>query len=356
MSSNKTSLADLGWTPFFQSQISFEEFELLTPVRVLAVHRGLIDVAGDALEARISSHIRDAEGEEDHATVGDWLLIDAETHRSVRVLERTSLFKRRAAGIAHKVQLIAANVDTVLIVSSCNQDFNIARLERYLVLAREAGATPVVVLTKADLSDAPEDYAKRAHAVQPGLLVETVNALDPEDLSAVRIWCGKGQTVALLGSSGVGKSTLVNSLTGAGDQETQAIREDDAKGRHTTTGRSMHRLADGGWLLDTPGMREIQLTDVAEGLEAVFDDIIALAAQCRFADCTHESEPGCAVSAAVKAGELDADRLRRWRKLQAEEAFNNASLAERRAKDKAFGKMVKSVMKTKRQSREENQV
>ena len=351
MSSNTLHLSPLGWGSFFQSQISFEDLETFEPVRVLAVHRGQLVVSGEGPERTIPSHIPDALSEYDHATVGDWLLVERDSRRPKRLLERSSLFKRRAAGEGRKIQLIAANIDTVFIVSSCNKDFNIGRLERYLVLASEAGVMPVIVLTKADLADDPDDYAQQARALQPGLLVETVNALDPDSLDAVRIWCGKGQTVALLGSSGVGKSTLVNTLMGAHGQDTQSIREDDAKGRHTTTGRSMHRLPDGAWLVDTPGMREIQLADAAGGIESVFDDIVELAAQCRFSDCTHTEEPGCAVLKAVETGGLDPDRLARWRKLQAEEAFNSASLAERRAKDRAFGKMVRSVMKSKREER-----
>ena len=213
-----------------------------------------------AIDTDISSHLDRAESEEDYPTIGDWLLIDRATQKPVRLLDRVSLFRRRAPGSGRRLQLIAANVDTLFIVSSCNNDFNIARLERFLVLARESGVTPVVILTKADLTDAPEDFAARARQLQSGLLVETVNALDPSDITPLSAWCGKGQTVAFVGSSGVGKSTLINTLTGARSIATQGIREDDSRGRHTTTGRAMHRLEDGGWLLDTPGMRELQLT------------------------------------------------------------------------------------------------
>lgn len=270
----------------------------------------------------------------------------------MRVLDRKSLFKRRAAGTGRNLQLIAANVDTLLIVSSCNQDFNLARLERYLVLAREAGVMPVVVLTKADLADDPRSYQAQAEQLVPGLLVECVDARTSEGAKPLQAWCGPGQTVALLGSSGVGKSTLVNALSGSPDQETQAVREDDAHGRHTTTGRSLHRLASGGWLIDTPGMRELQLVDSGSGVEELFADIVDLENACRFADCGHETEPGCAVQAALESGTLEPERLRRFRKLAAEEAHNTASLAERRAKDKGFGKMVKSIMKENRKRRD----
>jgi len=351
MTSKNPGLADLGWTAFFQSQISIDDLSLSLPVRVLAVHRGQLCVAGDGGETMIPSYLHDARSEEEYPTVGDWLLINRDTHRPDRVLQRTSLFKRRAPGTGRRLQLIAANIDTLFIVSSCNQDFNVARLERYLVLAREAGVTPVVVLTKADLTDEPEAYARAARALQRGLLVETVNALEPGDLAGIRAWCGSGQTVALMGSSGVGKSTLINTLTGARALATQAIRDDDDKGRHTTTARSLHRLEEGGWLIDTPGMRELQLTDTAAGVEEVFEDIVLLAKACRFSNCTHEAEPGCAVRAAIEAGTLPPERLARWRKLAAEEAFNTETLAERRARDRSFGKMVKSVLKRKERTR-----
>ena len=288
------------------------------------------------------------ENDEDTPTVGDWLLIEAETGRPRRILDRASLFKRRAPGTDRRIQLIAANVDTLLIVSSCNQDYNTARLERYLALAREAGVTPVVVLTKADVSEAPEDYARRARALLPGLLVETVDARNRDSLACLDPWRETGQTLAVVGSSGVGKSTLTNTLLGTDRIATQDIREDDAKGRHTTTGRAMHRLPGGAWLIDTPGMRELQLTDVQTGIDDVFADVAALATDCRFADCNHETEPGCAVRAALDEGTLEPSRLKRYRKLVAEEAYNNESLVERRARSKAFGKLVRHTLKSKK--------
>ena len=351
MTSQTSGLAELGWTSFFASQVKTDERERALCVRVMAVHRGILHITGETFDEVIPSHLDGAEFENEHPTVGDWLLIDLHTHRPLRVLTRTSLFQRRAPGSDRRLQLIAANVDTLFIVSSCNLDFNIARLERYLVLAREAGVTPVIVLTKADLAEAPEDFAHEARRLQAGLLVETVNALDPSEIGPLAAWCGKGQTVAFVGSSGVGKSTLINTLIGSGEILTQGIREDDARGRHTTTGRAMHRLAGGGWLLDTPGMRELQLADAAAGVDMVFEDIASLAAQCRFSDCSHDNEPGCAVREALETGALDPERYRRWQKLVAEEAFNSATLLERRAKSKAFGKMAKAVLKGKQRDR-----
>jgi ribosome biogenesis GTPase len=343
-----SELADFGWSPFFHSQLRDDELARTVPVRVMAVDRARLLLQAPSLEIHSAPFFCEAGGA---ATVGDWLLLDAGTHRPLRMLARRSVFKRVAAGTGHEIQSIAANVDTLFLVSSCNQDFNIARLERYLALAREAEVTPVIVLTKSDLA-APEDYLREARKVRAGVHVEAVNALDAVDVERLAAWCGPGQTVALLGSSGVGKSTLVGTLTGSA-LATRPIRADDARGRHTTTRRQIHRLPAGGLLLDTPGMRELQLVDVAAGLAEVFADIDATAACCRFTDCRHLSEPGCAVLAALSSGQLDAERLRRWRKLVRENGRNSESLAERRARDRRFGKFARQVMKEKRGRRDE---
>lgn len=348
MTSKTSDLADFGWSAHFDAQLLPEERTNAIPVRVLAVHRSGLDVAGLGIDRLIDPFIAADGDDEATATVGDWLLLDPTTFRPRRLLDRKSLFKRRAAGTGRKLQLIAANVDTLFIVSSCNEDFNTNRLERYLALAREADVTPVVVLTKADLTDTPEDFVRAAAKLLPGLLVEVLDGRDVDSVGCLTPWCATGQTVALIGSSGVGKSTLVNTLTGLDHVATQGVRAGDDKGRHTTSARTLHRLPDGGWLMDTPGMRELQLTDAKTGIDDVFADVVALAAACRFGDCRHEGEPGCAVLEAINAGTLEAGRLKRWRKLVAEEARNTENLAERRARDKAFGKMVKGVMAEKK--------
>lgn len=351
MTSPTLSLADLGWKPAFNAQLADDDMSLLEVVRVMSVHRGRLTVAGAEGTRDITSKLPNAELEEDFATIGDWLLVEKDSHAPLRLLDRTSLFKRRAPGSGVGLQLIAANVDTAFIVSSCNNDFNIARLERFLVVAREAEVFPVIVLTKADLSDDPEDYAQQAQNLQRGILVETVDAHDAASVASLSGWCGQGQTVAFIGSSGVGKSTLINTLTQSSDLATGDIREDDARGRHTTTHRSLHRLEHGGWLLDTPGIRELQLADAAAGLDDLFGDILELEQACRFSNCAHDSEPGCAIKAAVENGELDPSRIERWRKLVAEDVLNTETIAERRARDRGFSKMVNTAVKAKKAPR-----
>ncbi|RLA28582.1 MAG: ribosome small subunit-dependent GTPase A [Gammaproteobacteria bacterium] len=340
-----SELADLGWDSFFQQQLTDEQSAAVVPVRVMNVHKSGLQIAGIDVDTQVEPITDDEDG---RATVGDWLLLNVETNRIVRRLDRKSLFKRRAPGTDRREQLIAANVDTLFIVSSCNQDFNEARLERYLAIAREAEVMALIVLTKSDLADEPQEFVRRAAKLAPGVHVEAVNALDTEALRCLEAWLGHGQTVALLGSSGVGKSTISNTLLGGSDITTQSIRDDDAKGRHTTTSRTMHHLPGGAWLLDTPGMRELQLTDVRTGLDDVFAEITALAAACKFVDCTHEAEPGCAVRQAIDDDTIDEDRLNRWRKLVKEEAYNKESIADRRARGRALGKFYKSVIEDKK--------
>ncbi len=347
MTEHENTLRALGWGPEFQAQLSIEDLEACDPVRVAAVHRNGADVLGEAGAWRIETGPDLSSAE---VAIGDWALVERSTGGLSRLLERKTLLQRRAAGTGRAAQLIAANVDTLLIVTSCNADFNIARLERYLAMARQAGVTPVIVLTKSDSCDDPEDYARRAAALAPMLAVETLDARDEGQVARLLDWCGPGQTLALLGSSGVGKSTLVNRLTGAG-QETRDVREDDAKGRHTTTARSLHALPSGGWLIDTPGMRELQLHDAAEGIAEVFEDIAGLADGCRFADCAHDVEPGCAIRAAIEAGDLDEARVARWRKLEREETRNTAGIAERRAHGRALSRLYRSGQESGKRKR-----
>ncbi|MEZ5451158.1 MAG: ribosome small subunit-dependent GTPase A [Thiolinea sp.] len=261
----------------------------------------------------------------------------------LRLLERKTLLKRRGAGNEAVLQLIAANIDTLFVVTSCNEEFNLNRIERYLVLAAEAGIEAVVVLTKKDLCADPAVYVDTLRTDYPALPLEVLDATDEQAVAVLAGWCGSGQTVALLGSSGVGKSTLTNSLQGNGEQATAPIREKDSKGRHTTTSRSLHRLHAGGILLDTPGMRELQMVDCEEGIHATFAEIEQLATRCRFHDCQHLGEPGCAVLLAVAQGRLEQRRLDNYHKLMMEQLRNSESLAERRQHERELGRFYKQA-------------
>lgn len=313
-------LSTLGWSAFFAQQVQPDDAALI-PLRIATVHRARIGaISGAGSVKLVLSHQTSTA---DYA-VGDWVLAERDTNLLVRRLDRQSVLQRRTEG-GRVPQLIAANVDTLFIMSSCNDDLNPARLERYLALANEAGTTPVIVLTKADQVPSVAPYLAQVEGLQRGLQAVALNAKDPLAADALARWCGVGQTVALVGSSGVGKSSLLNTLAAkSGDQaqQTGSIRESDAKGRHTTTSRSLHQIAGGGWVIDTPGMRTLHIGDTAFGLDQLFAEITELAPVCKFRDCTHDHEPGCAVQAAIKVGTLDPARLDRWRKLVTENTAN----------------------------------
>ena len=332
------TLRDLGWSPFFAQQLDGDA----PPLRIAQVHRDRIEAISPDGTQMLTTPPETPTGA---FAVGDWIL--AEDHCISHLFDRQTLLQRRAAGDEARIQLIAANVDTLFIVTSCNADFNPARLERYLSLAHEAGCLPVMVLTKSDLTKDPEDYAAQAQKLDRRAPVLVVDALAGDTAAQLAAWCGRGQTAALVGSSGVGKTTLANALTG-GSEATAAVREDDARGRHTTTSRALRPMVHGGWMIDTPGMRALRLTEVAEGIDAVFDDISALEGQCRFSDSRHGPEPGCALQAAISDGVLEQSRFDRWQKLRREETRHGASLAQARSRDKAFGKMVNAVVKGKK--------
>lgn len=352
MSELSLSLPELGWSHFFQQQLSIEEWEATVPVRVLDINRKRINVAGEQGHQQLTVpgnwFLRDAE---ELPTIGDWLLLDSATGQPQQLLERKSLFRRKAAGNEAKLQLMAANVDTLFIVTSCNSDFNLSRLERYLALALDAQVEPVLVLTKVDLVDDSLEYQLQAMTLHPNMAVEMVNALDPGSVGPLLAWCSHGQTVAMAGSSGVGKSTLLNSLCGTSEQATATIREDDAKGRHTTTARSVHFLPEGGLLIDSPGIRELQLSDCEAGVSLLFEDIETLAQSCRYKDCRHLSESDCAVKAAVNEGDLSPRRLANYNKLMAEQERNSETIAEKRRRERDFGKFCRSVQAVRQKER-----
>lgn len=342
---------DLGWKRCFEQQLSVSEMQDCIVARVGSHLGSQVLVLAANAEMTLPISLIESCGE---VTVGDWLLLDTTTHRGVRRLERDSLIARKAAGEQAKSQPIAANIDTLFIVSSCNHDFNLSRLERYLALASEAQVTPIVVLTKSDLAEDAELLRQQATQLKSGLIVELVDARDSQQTSVLSDWCRINQTVAIVGSSGVGKSTLAMSL-GADTLKTQGIREDDSKGRHTTTARSIHRLNSGGLLIDTPGMRELQLADCEEGVSEVFDEIIELAQFCRFRNCNHNGDPGCAVQESIERGDLSPRRLKNYLKLQSEQARNSQSLRERRQESRKLGKFYKSVQASKQRYQNRNE-
>jgi ribosome biogenesis GTPase len=318
---------DYGWSEKLQRDFAPYAAQDFTPARVIAQHRGSYGLASDAgeLTGQISGRLAHDAGEGGYPAVGDWVAIAARPAEGAAtihavMLRRTAFVRKQAMSLASP-QLVAANADVALLLASLNADFNARRLERYLALAWQSGAQPVVVLTKADLADDPEADVAEAESVAFGAPVLAVSVVTGEGLDAVAAYLKPRETAVLVGSSGVGKSTLVNALAGAELMETGAIREDDDRGRHTTTHRELLRLPSGALVLDTPGMRELGLFDASEGVSATFEDVEALVASCRFSDCQHRKEPGCAVREAIESGDLDPGRWKGWVKLQKEVRF-----------------------------------
>ena len=350
-------LTALGWDADLARGFAPHAAEGRVPARVVAEHRDryLIADAEGERPAGLAGRLRhQARSRDDLPAVGDWVAADAGeggTAALHAVLPRRGAFRRKVAGDATEPQVLAANVDVALLAAALPADLNERRIERYLALAWESGAVPVVVLTKADLADDVAAAVRAVRAVAPGVEVVATSAARGDGIEALGRWLRPGRTAVLLGSSGVGKSTLANRLMGGEVLRTGAVRG-DGKGRHTTTHRQLVRLAGGALLIDTPGMRELQLWSADAGLDAAFADVEALAARCRFGDCAHRTEPGCAVRAAVEAGALDAERLASWHRLRRELAWlelrqDQAAAAEERARVRTLHRALRDHTRRK---------
>lgn len=346
------SLAQLGWRAGYAQQLTLDDLSSGFPARVSAVHRNRIDVLHEGGECSVTLPASLFVDGDAAVTVGDWVLVEAHAARIVRLLDRTSLLARIAAGSERRQQPIAANIDTLFVVTSCNADFNPSRLERYLSVALEARIEPVIVLTKADMCSDVESYLAQAGAVAPRVAVVALNALADDSAAALSRWLGAAQTVAFVGSSGVGKSTLINTLSASARQQTSGIRADDARGRHTTTSRQLIAMPGGAWLIDTPGMRELKIGAAESGVNAVFDDVETLARSCRFRDCSHEGDEGCALQAALDAGQIDGRRVASYLKLQREAANAARSVREKRERERIFGRQHKAVLEQQRKDKQ----
>lgn len=315
-----TKIEQYGWSTSWQEKINAPGL----PGRVTLEHKNLYRVVTDNGEwlCSLSGKYRHQHNRAEFPCVGDWVMVEQmpgeEKGIIQQVLPRTSQFSRKMAGETSGIQLIAVNVDFVFLAMSLNQDFNVRRLERYLLAAWDSGSNPVIVLTKKDQCPDIAPYIQEVESVAFGVPVYTVSAHTGEGIKEMQHQLAGSKTGALLGSSGVGKSSLINALSGSEQMMVQDIREDDSKGRHTTTHREMILLPAGGLMIDTPGMREFQLGDYSEGVEAGFSDVEELALACRFRDCAHQDEPGCRVQEALQSGELDAGRYRSYLKLKRE--------------------------------------
>ena len=346
------ALAAIGWGAGFAAAFEPHEASGRVPARVVAEERGqfLVHDGVETHTAAVSGRFRyESNGDPlAYPSVGDWVAAttsDRGGNATIHGLipRRSAIVRRAPADHGTGAQVLAANVDVVFIVTSLNAELNLRRLERYLAVAWESGALPIVVLSKADLDADVDGHRVAAEAVAPGVEVIAVSAVTGGGVEEIRAHLAPGRTVAFIGSSGVGKSTLVNALAGRELLTTAGIREDDARGRHTTTRRQLVPLAD-GLVIDTPGMRELGLLD-GDGLASAFEDVERSAAACRFNDCRHQTEPGCAIRAALATGELDADRFRAFRKLEREarrSELENDAVA-RKAERRRWSLMMKGV-------------
>jgi ribosome biogenesis GTPase len=347
------TLSSLGWNASYESEFAPLRARGWIPARVAVEHRHtlLLLTEGGEITGTTPGRMRhEAEGHADLPRIGDWAAVEmlpGEPKAIIRrILTRRTKFSRKAAGEWDVEQVVAANIDIVFIVQGLDGDFNPRRMERYLVMAYESGAAPVIVLNKADLSTSPDEKAALVMALAPGTPVHLTSARDGTGLDEVRAHLAEGVTAAFIGSSGAGKSTMINALAGQTLFKTAEVRASDSRGRHTTSRRELVVLPGGGIVIDTPGMRELQMWYAEEGLSDAFADIDKLADGCRFADCTHTREARCAVRAALESGELPDARYASYLKLRKEIEVLEArrdhrALLEKKRKDKILHREIK---------------
>ncbi len=360
------NLENLGWDENFARQFDEYKDSGYVPARVILEHKQIYKVLCELGEktAEVSGRFfHQAESRADFPTVGDWVaaaLMPGENKAIIHgLIPRKSSFSRKAVlagGPKYgpgktEQQVLASNIDTAFLVSGLDGNFNLRRLERYLTVTWDSGINPVIILNKADLSPDPETSVKEAESVAIGVPILAISATERDGIEQLYDYIEIGKTVVFLGSSGVGKSTIINSLIGREVQKVGEVRDYDHRGRHTTTHRELILLSKGGIVIDTPGLRELQLWGDEDGLERTFDDIVALASQCRFNDCKHESEPGCAVRAAIEDGSLDEGRFRNYLKLQKElkHLARRQNIKERRASERAFDKKIRQYFKDRKE-------
>jgi len=347
------TLKDLGYNDILEKFRIENDLGSYETGRVIAEHkeRYVVKTANGEYEAEITGNMRfAAKGRQDFPAVGDWVALatyDPDFAIIHQIFPRSSVIQRQAVGQTGEVQIIAANIDYAFLVQAADRDFNINRLERYLTICNASGISPVIVLTKTDLAD-PERISEMTANIRARIKNIPVIAISNETQDGydqIKSTIQKGKTYCMLGSSGVGKSSLINNLSGKTLMRTDAISQSTSKGRHVTTHRELTLLESGGMLVDNPGMREVGIADAAGGLEITFDRIAELSQNCKFKDCTHTSETGCAVIEAVESGEIDPAAYENYLKMEREKARFESTVAERRRRDKVFGKMLKNYKK-----------
>lgn len=350
-------LDSIGYDDWFRNQVDVGRIAAHQVARVVAVRKDRCVISkgdGDVFAEYSGNLLYSSDSLFDLPTTGDWIyadFYDGDSHAIIHgVLPRKTLLKRKTSGKLIEFQLIAANIDVAFIMQSVDYNFNLRRLERYLVMVHENQITPLILLSKCDLvsPDVVEEIKKNIISIAPHTSVLAFSNLTRQNITAIKSSLLPGKTYCLLGSSGVGKTTLLNSIIGSEQFETQAVSKKQSKGRHTTTSRELVQLDSGALLIDTPGMRELGNMSIDAGIDETFSEILELAELCQFRDCSHANEKECAILAAIDAGELDEHRYKNYVKMRNESAFYDMSYYEKRKKDKEFGKMVKSVMKSKK--------